>query len=84
MMTAPPPAASTAAPRRWLGLVIIAISQLTIVLDATIVNVALPTITRELAVSDADRQWVITAYTIAFGGLLLLGGRVADFLDPAG
>ncbi|GAA0498910.1 MFS transporter [Paractinoplanes deccanensis] len=54
-------------------------SQLLIVLDATIVNIALPTAQQALHISDADRQWMITAYTLAFGGLLLLGGRIADF-----
>jgi EmrB/QacA subfamily drug resistance transporter len=66
-------------PRRWLALCVIAIAQLMVVLDATIVNIALPSAQRELAITDADRQWMITAYTLAFGGLLLLGGRIADF-----
>jgi EmrB/QacA subfamily drug resistance transporter len=65
--------------RRWLALAVIAVSQLLIVLDATIVNIALPTAQVALHISDADRQWMITAYTLAFGGLLLLGGRIADF-----
>jgi EmrB/QacA subfamily drug resistance transporter len=65
--------------RRWLALAVIAVSQLLIVLDATIVNIALPTAQNALHISDADRQWMITAYTLAFGGLLLLGGRIADF-----
>ncbi|TMC81988.1 MAG: MFS transporter, partial [Chloroflexi bacterium] len=51
-----------------------------IALDATIVSIALPTAQAALHASDADRQWVVTAYTLAFGGLLLLGGRVADYL----
>src|SRR5262252_1229834 len=66
--------------RRWLGLVVIALAQLMVALDATIVSIALPSAQRALHVSDADRQWVITAYTLAFGGLLLLGGRVADYM----
>jgi EmrB/QacA subfamily drug resistance transporter len=66
-------------PRRWLALGVIAIAQLMVVLDASIVNIALPSAQRDLGISDADRQWVITAYTLAFGGLLLLGGRIADF-----
>jgi EmrB/QacA subfamily drug resistance transporter len=66
-------------PRRWLALAVIGVSQLLIVLDATIVNVALPTAQKALDISDADRQWMITAYTLAFGGLLLLGGRIADY-----
>lgn len=67
-------------PRRWWGLVVIAIAQLMVVLDATIVNIALPSTQRDLGMSDANRQWVITAYTLAFGGLLLLGGRIADLV----
>ncbi|MER6355026.1 MFS transporter [Streptomyces sp. NPDC001634] len=67
-------------PRRWWGLVIIALAQLMVVLDATIVNIALPSAQRDLGISDANRQWVITAYTLAFGGLLLLGGRIADMV----
>ncbi|MFG2885974.1 MFS transporter [Streptomyces sp. NPDC048297] len=65
-------------PRRWWGLVVIALAQLMVVLDATIVNIALPSAQHALHMSDGNRQWVITAYTLAFGGLLLLGGRVAD------
>ncbi|GAA2707173.1 MULTISPECIES: MFS transporter [Streptomyces] len=65
-------------PRRWWGLVVIAVAQLMVVLDATIVNIALPSAQRALGMSDSNRQWVITAYTLAFGGLLLLGGRIAD------
>jgi EmrB/QacA subfamily drug resistance transporter len=65
-------------PRRWWGLVVIALAQLMVVLDATIVNIALPSAQRDLGMSDGNRQWVITAYTLAFGGLLLLGGRIAD------
>jgi EmrB/QacA subfamily drug resistance transporter len=67
-------------PRRWWGLVIIALAQLMVVLDATIVNIALPSAQRDLGMSDGNRQWVITAYTLAFGGLLLLGGRIADLV----
>ncbi|KUJ64586.1 Puromycin resistance protein pur8 [Streptomyces albus subsp. albus] len=65
--------------RRWLSLVFIGLAQLMIVLDITIVNIALPSAQADLDVSDADRQWVITAYTLAFGSLLLLGGRIADY-----
>ncbi len=67
------------ASRRWLALAVIAASQLLIVLDATIVNIALPTAQNQLHISDANRQWIITAYTLSFGGLLLLGGRIADY-----
>ncbi|MFF9161539.1 MFS transporter [Streptomyces longwoodensis] len=65
-------------PRRWWGLVVIALAQLMVVLDATIVNIALPSAQEDLGMSNGNRQWVITAYTLAFGGLLLLGGRIAD------
>lgn len=65
--------------RRWLALTVIAIAQLMVVLDASIVNIALPSAQADLGISDADRQWVVTAYTLAFGGLLLLGGRIADY-----
>ena len=64
--------------RRWTALVFIALAQLMIALDATIMSIALPSAQGSLHASDADRQWVITAYTLTFGGLLLLGGRVAD------
>ena len=67
-------------PKRWLALGVIAIAQLMIILDASIVNIALPSAQEDLGISDADRQWVVTAYTLAFGGLLLLGGRIADFM----
>ncbi|MET7385562.1 MFS transporter [Streptomyces sp. NPDC005529] len=65
---------------RWWALVVIALAQLMVVLDATIVNIALPSAQNDLNMSDANRQWVITAYTLAFGGLLLLGGRIADLV----
>ena len=74
-----PPEVAVADPRRWKALVVIAIAQLMVVLDASIVNIALPSIQIDLGFSDADRQWVVTAYTLAFGGLLLLGGRIADY-----
>jgi EmrB/QacA subfamily drug resistance transporter len=64
--------------RRWLVLGVIAIAQLMVVLDATIVNIALPSAQRELGFSDDARQWIITAYALAFGSLLLLGGRLGD------
>jgi EmrB/QacA subfamily drug resistance transporter len=65
-------------PRRWKALAIISVAQLMVVLDATIVNIALPSAQLDLHISDANKQWVITAYALAFGGLLLFGGRVAD------
>lgn len=65
-------------PRRWKALVFIGLAQLMVVLDATIVNIALPSAQHDLGITDANRQWVITAYALAFGGLLLFGGRIAD------
>src|SRR5437016_1478026 len=72
--TAPPPDS-----RRWTALAFIAIAQLMIALDATIVSIALPSAQASLGASDADRQWIVTAYALAFGGLLLLGGKLADY-----
>ncbi|MDG9707699.1 MFS transporter [Streptomyces sp. DH10] len=71
------PAASPDA-GRWKALVFIALAQLMVVLDATIVNIALPSAQQDLGISDGNRQWVVTAYALAFGGLLLFGGRIAD------
>ncbi|MFG2102648.1 MFS transporter [Micromonospora echinaurantiaca] len=65
--------------RRWAALFFIGLAQLMIVLDGTVVNIALPSLQRDLGISDGDRQWIITAYTLAFGSLLLLGGRIADY-----
>ncbi|WP_151771778.1 MFS transporter [Streptomyces abyssomicinicus] len=67
-------------PRRWWGLVVIALAQLMVVLDATIVNIAMPSAQKALDIGEGDKAWMITAYTLAFGGLLLLGGRVADLV----
>jgi EmrB/QacA subfamily drug resistance transporter len=67
-------------PKRFRALLVIAIAQLMIVLDASVVTIALPSAQRALHISVANRQWVMTAYTLAFGGLLLIGGRVADYL----
>jgi MFS family permease len=66
--------------RRWLILAVVCLGQLMVVLDATVVNIALPVAQHDLAFSNADRQWVVTAYSLAFGGLLLLGGRLADMV----
>ncbi|MEO5874450.1 MAG: MFS transporter [Streptosporangiaceae bacterium] len=66
-------------PRRWRALAVIAIAQLMVVLDASIVNIALPSAQLDLHISTANRQWIVTAYTLAFGGFLLLGGRIADY-----
>jgi EmrB/QacA subfamily drug resistance transporter len=65
-------------PRRWFVLGVLGLAQLMVVLDATIVNIALPHAQRSLGFSLADRQWVVTAYSLAFGSLLLLGGRLSD------
>ncbi|TQS43444.1 MFS transporter [Cryptosporangium phraense] len=73
------PTLSPVDPRRWWALGVIAIAQLMVVLDASIVTIALPSAQRALDISDADRQWMVTAYTLTFGGLLLLGGRIADY-----
>ena len=60
---------------RWLILVIVAVAQLMVVLDATVVNIALPSAQHALGFPNSDRQWVVTAYALAFGSLLLVGGR---------
>jgi EmrB/QacA subfamily drug resistance transporter len=64
--------------QRWLVLVVIGLAQLMVVLDATIVNIALPSAQHALGFSNDSRQWVVTAYALSFGGLLLLGGRLGD------
>ncbi len=74
------PASVTPDPRRWLILGAVGLAQLMVVLDATIVNIALPTAQRALGFTTADRQWVVTAYALAFGSLLLLGGRLGDLI----
>src|ERR1700756_2850269 len=63
---------------RWLVLVIVAVAQLMVVLDSTVVNIALPSAQRALGFPNSDRQWVVTAYALAFGSLLLVGGRLGD------
>jgi EmrB/QacA subfamily drug resistance transporter len=73
-------ASGTADRRRWLILGVIGLAQLMVVLDVTVMNIALPSAQRALHFSTVDRQWVVTAYTLAFGSLLLLGGRLADLL----
>src|SRR5215217_3293648 len=65
--------------RRWLALGVIAMTVLLIILDATIVNIALPRVSEELGIDAASQQWIVTAYTLTFGGFLLLGGRIADY-----
>src|SRR3954447_1519912 len=64
--------------RRWLILALIATAQLMIVLDLTIVNIALPSAQKDLGFSNDERQWIITSYALAFGSLLLLGGKLGD------
>jgi EmrB/QacA subfamily drug resistance transporter len=66
--------------RRWWILAVLAVAQLMVILDGTIVNIALPTAQHALHFSNADRQWVVTAYSLAFGSLLLLGGRISDYI----
>ncbi|WP_107660043.1 MFS transporter [Nocardia suismassiliense] len=65
---------------RWFALAVIALAQLMVVLDATIVTISLPFAQHDLGISDGNKQWMLTAYTLIFGGLLLLGGRLADYL----
>ncbi|WP_225731278.1 MULTISPECIES: MFS transporter [unclassified Nocardia] len=65
---------------RWWALGVIGLAQLMVVLDATIVTISLPFAQRDLGISDGNKQWMVTAYTLIFGGLLLLGGRLADYL----
>src|SRR5438309_7827145 len=78
---APSPAGRPLAdPRRWKALAFIGLAQLMVVLDGTVVNIALPSAQHDLGFSDADRQWVVTAYALPFGALLLFGGRLADRL----
>src|ERR1700689_2929319 len=66
-------------PRRFRALGVIGIAQLMIVLDASVVTIALPHAQAALHISNANRQWALTAYTLAFGGLLLIGGGAADY-----
>ena len=67
-------------PTRWRALFVIAIAQLMVVLDSSIVNIAIPSAKIDLGITDANQSWVITSYTLAFGSLLLLGGRISDFI----
>jgi EmrB/QacA subfamily drug resistance transporter len=75
---APAAGAEHSTPHRWWVLAVIGLAQLMVVLDATIVNIALPSAQANLGFSNDGRQWVVTAYSLAFGSLLLLGGRLAD------
>ena len=85
MSSVPSPAGQDRLPapadQRWLVLVVVAIAQLMVVLDATIVNIALPSAQRALGFPNSDRQWVVTAYALAFGSLLLVGGRLGDMFS---
>ncbi|MER7235452.1 MFS transporter [Streptomyces olivaceus] len=71
---------AAADPHRWMTLIVASVATLMVVLDVSIVNIALPQAQSDLGMSDTNRQWMITAYALAFGGLLLLGGRIADFI----
>src|SRR5258707_7102457 len=64
----------------WVVLVLVCFAQFMVVLDATVVNVALPSIQKDLGMTEANLQWVVNAYTLVFGGFLLLGGRAGDLL----
>src|SRR5437868_4923613 len=74
----PMPTQSVREPNRWAVLALLSVAQLMVVLDATIVTVALPSAQRALHFSPESRQWVVTAYALAFGSLLLVGGKVGD------
>jgi EmrB/QacA subfamily drug resistance transporter len=74
------PTPTAAIPHRWLTLATIGLAQLMVVLDSSVVNIALPSAQKDLGFSDGDRQWVVTAYSLAFGSLLLLGGRLSDII----
>src|ERR671918_2560929 len=64
----------------WIVLVLVCLAQFMVILDATIVNVALPSIQRDLGLDEANLQWIVNAYTLVFGGFLLLGGRAGDLI----
>ena len=69
-------------PNRWAALIVLCVGMLMIILDSTIVNVALPSIQDDLGFSQSSLAWVVNAYLIAFGGLLLLAGRIGDLVGP--
>jgi EmrB/QacA subfamily drug resistance transporter len=73
-------AAQAVSARRWWTLTTVALAQLMVVLDSTVVNIALPSAQADLGFSNGDRQWIVTAYSLAFGSLLLLGGRLSDLM----
>jgi EmrB/QacA subfamily drug resistance transporter len=74
------PTHAEALDRRWIALILLCVAQFVVVLDASIVNVALPTIGDALGFSESNLPWVVNAYVLTFGGFLLLGGRMADLL----
>jgi EmrB/QacA subfamily drug resistance transporter len=74
------PSVVVAGRRAWLVLVLLCAAQFMLILDITVVNVALPSVQADIGIAIGDLQWVVTAYTLAFGGLILLGGRAADLL----
>ncbi|NRD07370.1 MFS transporter [Rathayibacter agropyri] len=76
----PATAAPASSNRRWWTLMAVGLAQLMVVLDSTVVNIALPAAQADLGFSDGDRQWVVTAYSLAFASLLLLGGRLSDLI----
>ncbi|MCU1557507.1 MAG: Puromycin resistance protein pur8 [Microbacteriaceae bacterium] len=75
-----PVGAQVASSRRWWTLTTVALAQLMVVLDSTVVNIALPSAQTDLGFSNGERQWIVTAYSLAFGSLLLLGGRLSDLI----
>ncbi|MCU1513435.1 MAG: transporter, partial [Microbacteriaceae bacterium] len=79
-MTSTSPAATAHSSRRWFTLATVALAQLVVVLDSTVVNIALPAAQADLGFSNGDRQWIVTAYSLAFASLLLLGGRLSDLI----
>ena len=78
--TPPSPDTRELDPKRWLALFVIGVSQLMVILDATITNVAMPRAAEAVGLAPSDIQWMITAYALPFGALLLLGGRIADYV----
>jgi EmrB/QacA subfamily drug resistance transporter len=82
--TIPAPSTPSSTPvahtRRWWTLSVVALAQLMVVLDSTVVNIALPSAQADLGFSNGDRQWIVTAYSLAFASLLLLGGRLSDLI----
>ncbi|MFF2372393.1 DHA2 family efflux MFS transporter permease subunit [Agromyces sp. NPDC058110] len=74
------PSAPAHSSRRWWTLTVVGLAQLMVVLDSTVVNIALPAAQADLGFTDGQRQWIITAYSLAFGSLLLLGGRLSDLI----